>query len=80
MYIPEIPPISANLYAVLKLTPGYLWRDPYFIGVIPAYEWAHPRYDDAAANWRFALEYCSMQRVRPIPAGRQVDSAVSEGV
>lgn len=48
-----------NLYAVLKLTPGYLWRDPYFVGVIPAYEWAHPLYDEAVANWRYPSEHCS---------------------
>ena len=39
-----------SLYAVLKSTPGYLWRDPYFIGVIPAFEWSHPDYKQAIAN------------------------------
>ena len=58
--IPEIGAIFLeNLYAVLKLTPGYLWRDPYFVGVIPAYEWAHPLYDEAVANWRYPSEHCS---------------------
>ena len=41
---------SKSLYSILKATPGYLWRDPYFVGVIPAYEWAHKDYDEAVAN------------------------------
>ncbi|CBK24630.2 uncharacterized protein [Blastocystis hominis] len=70
---------SSNLYSVLKLTPGYLWRDPYFIGVIPAYEWAHPLYDEAAANWREfdrsprgdkSIRQCLKEyRCRPIQTG-----------
>lgn len=36
-----------SLYKVLKATPGYLWRDPYFVGVVPAYEWSSELYEKA---------------------------------
>lgn len=39
-----------SLYSVLKLTPGYLWRDPYFVGVIPAFEWSHSSYPQSIEN------------------------------
>ena len=39
-----------SLYRTLKSTPGYLWRDPYFIGVIPAFEWSHPAYPKSREN------------------------------
>ena len=41
---------SESLYRTLKSTPGYLWRDPYFIGVIPAFEWSHPAYPKSREN------------------------------
>ena len=39
-----------SLYAVLKSTPGYLWRDPSFIGVIPTFEWSHSDYKQSIEN------------------------------
>ena len=39
-----------SLYTVLKSTPGYLWRDPSFIGVIPAFEWSHSEYKQSIEN------------------------------
>lgn len=41
---------SESIYRTLKSTPGYLWRDPYFIGVIPAFEWSHPAYPKSREN------------------------------
>lgn len=36
-----------SLYKVLKNTPGYLWRDPYFVGVVPVFEWSSQFYKEA---------------------------------
>lgn len=44
----------ANLYNDLLRTPGYLWREPTFVGVIPVYEWSSDSYE-AAKN---AYQYC----------------------
>ena len=42
----------ANLYGDLLKTPGYLWRDPSFVGVVPVFEWASDAYDDAKATYQ----------------------------
>ena len=54
------PPCGSSeesLYSVLKSTPGYLWRDPSFVGVIPAFEWSHSDYKQSIENeqstWRW---------------------------
>ena len=38
---------------MLKATPGYLWRDPFFAGVVPVFEWANEAYDDAKAAYQW---------------------------
>ena len=42
----------ANLYSDILHTPGYLWRDPYFAGVVPVYEWSNDRYDEAKSSYQ----------------------------
>ena len=42
----------ANLYSDILHTPGYLWRDPYFAGVVPVYEWSDDRYDEAKSSYQ----------------------------
>ena len=37
---------------LLKATPGYLWRDKYFVGVIPAFEWSSEYYDQAKRSFK----------------------------
>lgn len=43
---------TTNLYSELLRTPGYLWRDPFFAGVVPVFEWANEAYDDAKAAYQ----------------------------
>ena len=41
-----------SLYKVLKTTPGYLWRDQYFAGVVPVFEWSSNQYPKAKASFQ----------------------------
>ena len=41
-----------SLYKVLKATPGYLWRDQYFAGVIPVFEWSSTHYANAKKSFQ----------------------------
>lgn len=43
----SISSLLESLYKVLKKTPGYLWRDPYFVGVVPVFEWSSQFYKEA---------------------------------
>ena len=43
---------TSNLYNDLLKTPGYLWRDSAFIGVIPVYEWSSDEYSDSQAAYQ----------------------------
>ena len=49
-FVPLI--IIGNLYNDLLKTPGYLWRDSAFIGVIPVYEWSSDEYSDSQAAYQ----------------------------
>lgn len=49
---------AESLYRVLKATPGYLWRDPYFVGVVPVFEWAHDAYPRGRAQLPALLFLC----------------------
>ena len=51
--IPSSRSRVANLYSELLRTPGYLWRDPFFAGVVPVFEWANEAYDDAKAAYQW---------------------------
>ena len=42
----------ANLYDDLMRTPGYLWREPSFVGIIPVYEWSSDNYDIAKKSFK----------------------------
>lgn len=48
--------LQANLYGDLIKTPGYLWRDPFFVGVVPVFEWASDVYQDASQAFQFSLD------------------------
>lgn len=47
----------ANLYGDILKTPGYLWRDPSFVGVIPVFEWSSDMYKDANAAYQYDYDY-----------------------
>ena len=49
--------LQANLYGDLLKTPGYLWRDPFFVGVVPVFEWASDAYTDARAAFQFSCVF-----------------------
>lgn len=57
---PALSP-AESLYRVLKATPGYLWRDPYFVGVVPVFEWAHDAYPEAVRNYQYGC-FCALRR------------------
>lgn len=48
--------LQANLYGDLLKTPGYLWRDPFFVGVVPVFEWTSDVYKDASQAFQFSLD------------------------
>ena len=52
----------ANLYSELLSTPGYLWRDPFFAGVVPVFEWANEAYKDAKAAYQWTYHESVMDR------------------
>ena len=53
---------AESLYQVLKATPGYLWRDPYFVGVVPVFEWTHDAYPEAVRNYQYKPCYFATRR------------------
>mgnify|MGYP006900210927 CR=1 FL=1 len=59
--IPSSRSRVANLYSELLRTPGYLWRDPYFVGVVPVFEWAHDAYPEAVRNYQHCYS-CAVRR------------------
>lgn len=44
--------------ADLIKTPGYLWRDPFFVGVVPVFEWSSDVYDDAKQAFQSLFSLC----------------------